>query len=168
MFSPIQKLHEAAGWNSPSPLGEVCWWYPIISFSSWGIKWCVPVPGGYRELDVEQHASAEPWKDWMAPRFRSPPIQELCHLCYRTDLHCPKQTLCSLGILLDFQHLLKQQAIVMARRAFAQLHVVYWLLPFLDWEALLMITHVLINSCIAMHSRWRVSQSINLVQNMMM
>lgn len=61
-------------------------------------------------------------------------------------MHCPKQTLYSLGVLLDLQQLLKQQMTAMARRAFAQLYVVYWFLPFLDWEALLMITHVLINS----------------------
>ena len=52
----------------------------------------------------------------------------------------------NLGVLLDSQLLLKEQVAVVARRALAQLCVVRQLYPFLDQEALQMVTHALVIS----------------------
>lgn len=47
---------------------------------------------------------------------------------------------CNLGVLMDSQLLLKEQMAAVTRRAFAQLHFVPQLLPFLDQEALPTVT----------------------------
>lgn len=51
-------------------------------------------------------------------------------------------------LLLDLWLLLEKQVAAIARRGLAHLKIMYQLCPFLDWEALLTVTHIFVISCL--------------------
>lgn len=65
---------------------------------------------------------------------------------YGTGVDAGIELFCNVGVLLHSRLLLKEQVVVRAKEALAQIHLVHQLCPFLDQEALIMIIHALITS----------------------
>lgn len=78
---------------------------------------------------------------------------------------------CNLAVFLGSRLLLEEQIVALARKAFAQLHLVHQFCPFLDWEALQIVTDALVtprpNYCSMFYTvlPLKTTQNFQLVQN---
>lgn len=97
---------------------------------SWG---SVPVPAGYLSLDGEESSPAQAYQGPVAMGVWITKIWVDSNSELGVALHHSKMVH-SLEVFLDSQILLSEQVTDMARKAFAQLHLVYQFYTVLFWE----------------------------------